>query len=121
MRILLFILALYIAYKLIRFVVGRRKAVTKEVDAYYLVEFDYLSSSDELTHRRVYVTSGKRGHLFKGFCMLRNDVRSFAFDRIVDDVVTDLVTGELMDVDVWKKEFQKGRDVSKQRFYIVDG
>lgn len=46
------------------------------------VEMIYLSSNDEITHRRIIVKE-IRGNYVKAFCFLRNDDRLFKVDNIL--------------------------------------
>ena len=57
-----------------------------------IIEFDYFSSYGEKTHRRVepiQLWFKSRAWYFKGFCLLRQDMRLFKLARVSDLVVTD--------------------------------
>ena len=56
--------------------------------------FDYVDA-DGLRSRRTITVTGYNKNYFRGLCHLRNDYRTFRFDRVQDGLV-DTATGEVM-------------------------
>jgi hypothetical protein len=71
-----------------------------------IVEFSYRDEHGAITKRIVEVRTGIRGHLFKGFCHLRQDKRSFSYRRILGDVVR-VETGEILPAKEWWRQMRK--------------
>lgn len=88
-------------------------AKTGKSRIYDTIRFKYRGTEGALTERTVDITSGKKGHIFGGFCHLRKEERSFYFDRIIDYAVIDTTTGEVMTPMTWRYRLQ-GTKVAKE-------
>ncbi len=66
-----------------------------------IAQFSYISNSGEMTTRRVRVDKieqGQNDSYIKGFCYLRNALRTFNMSRIVDELII-VGTGEVIQLD----------------------
>lgn len=68
------------------------------------IAFEYEDAEGDWSSRKVTVHSVTRTYI-KGECHQRRAERTFRLDRILSDV-TDLDTGEILDVDVWAKSYR---------------
>jgi hypothetical protein len=78
----------------------------KENDIYGTVRFKYRDFDGNITERTVDVITGKRGDKFKGYCHLREEIRTFYFSRIHGFELIDVETGEVTTPMEWRNRLQ---------------
>lgn len=64
------------------------------------IAFSYIDSNDEYTYREVDVKKVDKEYI-SGYCHLRSRVRTFRLDRIQNDEIVNLDSGEILDVEDW--------------------
>jgi hypothetical protein len=70
------------------------------------VKFKYEDYEGNVTERTVDFHSGKRDGIFKGFCHLRKENRTFYYSRIAGTEVVNVNTGEVMTPMEWRYSIQ---------------
>ncbi len=70
------------------------------------VAFSYIDSNDEYTYREVDVKKVDKEYI-SGYCHLRSRIRTFRLDRIQDDEIVNLDSGEILDVEDWLKSLPR--------------
>ena len=70
------------------------------------IRFKYCDFEGDITERTVDIKSGKRGNKFKGYCHLRNEIRTFYFSRIDGFEIINVETGEIMTPMEWRNKLQ---------------
>lgn len=101
------------------------QASKASIKPYATIFFKYQDGEGNITERTVDVITGKKGEMFKAYCHLRQDERSFYFSRIYDFEVIDVNSGESLTPMEWRyklqgtkvarKELERERNVMKQR------
>ncbi|RHW21711.1 hypothetical protein C2846_07100 [Pseudomonas jilinensis] len=69
------------------------------------MEFDYEDSAGNWSARQVNVLSVNDSYI-KGVCLSKQAERTFRLDRVMSDI-TDLDTGEILDIDGWAMQYSR--------------
>ena len=73
------------------------------------VHFTYKDIEGQITERTVDLYTGIKGPRFKGHCHLRDEERTFYFDRIQGDQIIRIETGEVLTLEDWRNELRTMR------------
>ncbi len=80
-------------------VVKKAKPLNQSMD---LINFEYRTAEGMQGFYTIQVATGITGNI-KGWCKERQDAREFRIDRIINDSITRVETGEVMTVKEWRK------------------
>jgi hypothetical protein len=84
----------------------KKKFKPKSSDGLDTIKFKYKDYEGNITERVVDFHTGKRGDIFKGFCHLREENRTFYYSRIAGMEVINVNTGEVMKPMEWRYSIQ---------------
>lgn len=71
------------------------------------IQFEYVTAEGILGTYTVQAYKGLRGNI-EGFCVEREDIRTFVPDRIVNSTVVRTETGEILTLKEWRAMFRAG-------------